>query len=492
MQKKIIITAVVIAIFAMIKSPVTVSADYRYDEFGIPMPAQASHASVATYNGKQLDIGNFKDPTDIFVDQNNLIYILDAGNNRIVILNRDYQVERVITEIKSNNGVESIEGANGLFVSNEEKIFIADTSNARILITDLYGKLLNIITRPESDMLPKEANFLPKSIIVDKTGNIYMISEKSTQGAYMMSPKGEFMGFYGRNNVTLTAELVFEHYYRKFASEAQREKMSNFIPVEFSNFDIDEEGFVYTVTAYSGNPINDEMIRKLNPLGNNILQYQWHTYGDAPDGDKYLTAYTDIAVDDNHFIYTLDSYTGRIFLYDDTGFQISIFGGAANQQGYFKDAIAIDTIGNDIIILDSAKKNITVFEPTYFGKTLIEAMSFYNEGKLEECLSLFEELIKMDANFFFAYKAIAMTYYDMGQYELAEKNAKISDIAQLVYSDAKKEIRNNLMRERFTLLFFGVILLCLIIIGITRMKKIKVLRMRMNNANASSNARRVS
>ena len=82
--------------------------------------------------------------------------------------------------------------------------------------------------------------------------------------------------------------------------------MSNFIPVEFSSFDADSEGFIYTVTGYSSMPKDSSTIRKLNPLGQNILANEYRTWGDEPEGSVFRTNYVDIAADDGGFIYALE------------------------------------------------------------------------------------------------------------------------------------------------------------------------------------------
>ena len=134
----------------------------------------------------------------------------------------------------------------------------------------------------------------------------------------MLDKQGEFLGFYGRNDVNLTADVLYQAVLREFATEKQRAGMSNFIPVEFANFDIDKEGFIYTVTAYAENEQSFDMIRKLNPLGDNILTNLYRSWGDDRDQSGfYRTSYCDVVVDDSGFIYALDSYNGRIFQYDD-------------------------------------------------------------------------------------------------------------------------------------------------------------------------------
>ncbi len=284
----------------------------------------------------------------------------------------------------------------------------------------------------------------------------------------MIDAGGEFLGFYGRNEVQLTFRRVYELTMRRFASEEQRSKMQNFIPVEFTNFDIDGQGFIYTVTAYSERPESDDMIKKLNPLGNNIYTDPYYSWGDMPEGNTYHTAYTDIAVDQEGFAYALDAYSGRIFWYDNVGRQQAIFGGSGAYLGAFTSPVAVDTLDGDVLVLDSVKNNVTVFEPTYFGELVKQAFLLYNGGYYGESRELFEELVKMDANYDWAYVGLGRACYEDGDWEEAKEYFR-SGVATEAYSEVKGDLRNRNLKEHFTGIFFGIILGCLVIIIAARL-----------------------
>ncbi len=448
-------------------------ADYRYDEFDKTIPAQASYTVQTTWNGRQIGVGAFKQPTDMYVDDaRREIVVLDAGNSRIVILNEDFEAVHVVESINLDGAAQDLKGATGVFVDHKGLIYIADGPNQRVLVADRDGVVQRVVGRPTSGLLADNINYIPRNVIIDKIGIMYIISQNSTQGAYMLDEQGNFLGFYGRNDVAVTADILYQAMLREIASDKQRAAMTNFIPVEFANFDVDDEGFIYTVTAYADNRRNFDMIRKLNPLGDNILTNLYRSFGDnAEKNGSYSTAYCDVVVDKDGFIYALDSFNGRIFQYDNEGFQLSILGGKGNQQGYFNTAAAIETMDDRILVLDKAKANITVFEETLFGGLLREGMVMYNSGSLEEAMPYFEELIRMDANFFFAYYVLADAYYELGDYVMAEKYAKLTPFASEVYSMAKKELRNAWLREHFALIFFGVVAAGLILMFLARVNE---------------------
>lgn len=449
--------------------PLTVNADYRYNAFGDAIPSQYSYVADASYNGLQLGIGAFSAPTDLYVDQNNRIFIVDAGNDRIVVLNDEFEVVKVMDSFSLDGNPVSISGVTGIFVHTDGLIYLADKSGMRVLVVDENGTVVRSVERPESTLLEESSTtFLPRKVLVDSRDIIYMLSENSTQGAYMIDSKGEFLGFYGRNDVQMTFRRAYELALRQFASEEQRSKMQNFIPVEFANFDIDQKGFIYTVTAFSETPMADDMIKKLNPLGDNIYESDYMTWGDMPDASgKVNTTYTDIAVDEDGFVFALDSYSGRIFWYDNVGCQQAIFGGKGTYMGAFTAPTAIDTIGENVIVLDSTKNNLTVFEPTYFGSMVKDAFLMFNEGRFAESKDLFEEITRMDANYDWAYVGLGRAYYEEGNWELAKQCFEHSGVATEWYSEVKGDLRDQRTREHFTAIFIGVIIgsFVLIIVG---------------------------
>lgn len=472
-MKKVIALFFAICVCLALSAPVTARADYRYDEFQESKSAQRAYEAEKNYNGKQLDIGDFASPSDLYIYNDSLVFILDNGNNRIVVLDEDLRLDHVIDSVASGTEVFDISGAKGIYVSDSGDIYIADTKNSRVIVCDEDGLVKQVFGRPDSVLFTDNIAFLPKSVVTDTTGTVYIVSENSTQGAYMLDPEGNFLGFYGRNEVDVTVDVLFQAMLREFASREQRARMSNFIPVEFSRFDVDAEGFIYTVNGYSSTPKESSMIRKLNPLGENILSNEYRTWGDEPEGSVFRTNYVDIAADGNGFIYALDSYNGRIFMYDNTGFQIAIFGGAGTQMGTFGTAAAIDTMGNRVLVLDSQKNNITVFRRTDFGQLLVDGLVLYNQGRMDEALPYFENLVKMDANFFYAYYAMAETYYDMGEYKQSENFALLSQESQGVYSKAKKMVRNDWLRDHFTAAAFLVVLTAFLIMAVSKVSAAK-------------------
>ena len=62
---------------------------YTYDNMGNPTAAPIPYAFDQEINGTNYGIGAFDQPTDLFVDSENNIFLLDNKNGRIIIFNSD-------------------------------------------------------------------------------------------------------------------------------------------------------------------------------------------------------------------------------------------------------------------------------------------------------------------------------------------------------------------------------------------------------------------
>ena len=98
----------------------------------------------------------------------------------------------------------------------------------------------------------------------------------------------------------------------------------------------------------------------------------------------------------------------------------------------------------------------------------------FEDGYYKESKELFEEIVKMDGNFEWALLGLGMAYYEEGDFKTAKYYFERSEVAPHYYSEVKKELRNEWMREHFVFLFFGLILLVFVMTVVTRIISAKV------------------
>ena len=81
--------------------PVTASAEeaypsYTYNGNGQPVPTATPYEPVTVLNTDALGIGPMDGPTDLYVTDAGEIFVLDAGNDRVVVLDKALQAAELL------------------------------------------------------------------------------------------------------------------------------------------------------------------------------------------------------------------------------------------------------------------------------------------------------------------------------------------------------------------------------------------------------------
>lgn len=373
--------------------------------------------------------------SDIFSDNNGNTYILDSDASVIYILDSSYQLSKKITALKTSDGSEvSFKGARSLYVTDDGTVYICGTKNACIWITNQNGEIKNTLYLPDSEIIPDEFIYAPVKVAVDSKGYIYVLSESSYYGAILYSPKFEFLGFYGANSVSNTAaQLISNIWNRIFMNDAKKSVSQKSIPYSFNDLEIGANDFVFTVTGRTGNSAGTDQLKILNPSGVNVIKRTGYIYSDnemiMAGRDSYVVQnLSEIAVTDR-FAYILDSGTGKVFVYDIDGNILGVFGGGMNrgyQKGLFLSANSITLNDGKILITDSEKKTITVFEPTEYGKLVLECQSLTLDSKYVEAKEGWERVLKEDKNSQLAYRGLARAALREKDYKEAMRLSKLA------------------------------------------------------------------
>lgn len=427
---------------------------YNYDRWGEAIPSQAGYIADKAVSGYDLEIGAFDTPSDIFCDHNHNFFIADTGNSRIV--QTDENIEKAIKiydKFTMPDGSETtLSKPSGVFVSAQnDLIYIADTENSRVLVSNRDAEVVMEITKPDSEVYDQQKTFLPQKVIADKAGNVYVVLGNITTGAAMFSPGGEFTGFYGANRVEPTAEIVQNYIRNIFMSDEKKAGRVRSVPTSITNFDIDGD-FVFTCS--SSNTQKTDTVKKLNAAGKNIFANLQVTFGDyTPMYDtsrnKVLQpSIVDIDISENGNINCLDYTTGRIFQYDKECNLLFIVGTIAKQVGGFDKAAAVESLDDKLYVVDSAKDTVTIFTETAFGEIVHDATEKYNAGDYEEALEPWYEVLRRDGNYRRAYIGVASALLRQGDYKGAMKYAKLAD-APRIYNKAFEGYREEFLKKHF-------------------------------------------
>ncbi len=455
---------------------------YIYDYWGDvqEMPDAYNVCDVFTSSDLGLDT-MLKNPDGMYV-RDNMIYICDTGNNRIVILERtgkdSIELVKTVDKIKGSS-INTLSGPTDIAVSEEGNIFIADKGNSRILKLDSEFNYILEFGKPDDQALTADQAFLPNKIVIDTAERVYCIATGINRGLIKYEADATFSGFIGATKVVYN---FGEYLKKKFASQEQLARMESFVPTEYDNIYMDNEGFIYTVTdATTEEDLKAEKgdaVRKLNLLGNDILvrNGEWPIYGDlymgAGGGYSGPSQFADITVLDNDIFICLDKNRGRLFGYDDQGNMVYIFGGNGNMDGYFRMPSAIDHMGNDLIVLDSLDNSLTLFIPTEFGQLVYTAMEQFDIGEYEASGQAWEEVMKLDGNYTLAYIGIGRSLLRQKQYGEAMDYFDLKYDADN-YSKAFQQYRKKWVEKNIAIIVIVILAVFLIPLGIGKINQIK-------------------
>ena len=459
MSKKVLclILAMVLVLSSSMVSVFAEQPDrtYTYEET-TPVPSTNAYQVKLILDERVMGLSSrMNKPTDIFVDSNDHVYILDAGNQRVIILDENYNCIKELSEF--TYGEETItlsDEADGLFFrESKQLLYICDTANNRIVVSDLEGVVDSIYTKPVSNLLDAEGQtpqpFKPKKIIVDNLGIMFVTSGSYSTGAMMINKDNEFLGFYGTNKLKQTTAMKVERMWRSILSQSAQDMTGvTFQPVEFNNLFWSDDRFIYTVS-----PLKDYIassISKLNALGNNVFPKTIDIYQLSKDRKFSGTVILqDITVDKEGAISFIDMSTGHIYQYDEGCNLLAVFGGMGLQKGLFTTPVSIESDNdNNLLILDKGKNNITVMEQTFYGQMIRSANKLYNEGLYEESITPWMEVLRMNANYTQAYMGLGKAYMSMGDYEKAMEYFKLGKDPE-GYGEAKAALRDQKIRENF-------------------------------------------
>ena len=408
----------------VISFPVSVSADspfqgYVYNFWGDLVPSPAAYTPLRTFGTMEIDpaLGDLNDPTDIHIDQNDNIYIVDSGNDRIIVFDAALNLNRVIDGFYLNGVRETFNRPNGIFVTQYDEIFIADTRNHRVVVLDENDNFIREITSPEIDGLEDNFVFLPLQVLVDEGGRTYVIVQRVFEGIMSFNAAGDFIGYFGTINVGFNP---IELLWRFFMTQEQLARQVQFIPTEFQSMSIDEYGFVFTTHVESWYA-NDQVMR-LNPRGENVLvnfNENIPINGDQgfrPSGTlSGPSVFIDIVARSHGRYSTLDSTRGRVYTYDSEGNLLYVFSGTGNLQGMMRRPVALEVLGEDLFVLDAhGSGRVIHFTPTEYGNLVNTAIMMRYDGYETGAVDAWRQLVSRDENFALAWSGIGRSYLAEG------------------------------------------------------------------------------
>lgn len=444
---------------------------YTYDRFG---HSEASAVGYEPLRSFVRDVENdieLSEPQGMYIDdEDGTFYIADTGNNRIVVMDKDFKFIKTLDEFSGEDGViETLLSPKDVF-KKDDTLYIADYDNNRVLVCNTEGELIRMVTKPDAEVFPVNNEFKTLRVLVDSADNLYVLVSGLFQGAVTFDKSGNFSEFYGAARVAGTAELMQNLFWKTFLPRSLWEGLARYVPTEFTGFDIDKDDFIYCCTEQD-QQLSAQM-RKLNMAGANVWNATYN-YGDMEfsyvRGRQEVSSFVDIAVDKEGFVYGLDSVRKRVFTYDNEGTRSFMFGGSGYNLGAFSAPVAIDTYERGVFVLDSEKGTITEFCQTQYGKLVYDATLLFNDGQYENSKLIWEQVVACNANNYLGYYGIGKALFHTGEYEEAMEYFRMGN-ARGSESKSFVEYRSHVIRDNFGL---AITLLIVLIIAVVFFRKRK-------------------
>ncbi len=369
-------------------------------------------------------LDGFAGISDIFIDNNDNLYVCDDTSNQIIKFSPAGEQILVINE--------GLNKPQGIFVDDTEDVFIADTDNHRIAHFDKNGKFVEEFKDIQSELLGEDFVFDPQKIAVTPTG--YILAIKG-QNIMQIDAYSNFRGYIGQPEVgfSLTDMLL-----RIFASEEQRRFVSKRIAPPYTNLCIGDDNAIYAVSRDS----TYGEIKKLNSVGTNTYRQNPSSFEQAlsfvssfitvqiptqylgervnDEGVASLPVFEDVAVDERGIITVLDTNVGKVYQYDQDGNNLCCFGGKGEQNGYFDSPVAMDIDSQGrIFVADKNLKNIQIFEKTSYIEGIHTAVYAYSSGYYQEAYDAWEQVLNQNENYRLAHKGLGLSLYKLEDYSQA-------------------------------------------------------------------------
>ncbi len=279
--------------------------------------APASWAVVAT---------DWVNPSAISVDGDR-IYVLDTGNNRILSMDAEGVVDRIICETDDCalllDAPEDMEYHDGLF-------YVANTEKGRVDVVTFDGTL------ERSYELPVEPGVLPRAtgVHVAPDGTVYVADGTSGKIA-VFDPDGEFTMYFGADTV---GEFVF---------------------TDPTGIDTDDDGNLYVAEYSLGR------VRKIAPIGRELA-----TFWMIP-GETKVSEAADVVVADDGMVYMADFKRSVVQVFSVGARHLGILGlidaSRVDSPISLLRPAGVDTEGDQVFVIDW-KRGLQIYtvDPEYF------------------------------------------------------------------------------------------------------------------------------
>lgn len=445
------------------------SANYLYSPHEELLPAPPAYVWERSLTASGLQgVDSLSSLNDVMV-RDGRVYVL--CQDRLLVFDGDFVLLSQFLAYRDGDEERPLAGCSGLFVNPDGSMYIAQADSARILHLDPDFSLKRVLERPQIEGF-ENVSYRPTKLVADQAGRIYVVAKGMYEGIVELQENGAFSRFYGVNKVRFNAADLL---WRRLATKEQRARQQLWLPTDFTNLAIDKDGFIFATIMES----RDKLIQRLNAKGQNILRHG--ARGEYPQGDEHVN-YTGygiptgasqfIAVDVNDcgvFI-LLDSTRSRLFAYNEDGRLLYALGGMGDRRGYFRSPVDVDFLGDRILVADQLAQSIEVFVPTQYGRALNLAVEHQHYNRFDQAADAWRAALRYNHNLTLAYSGIGRSLLREGRYREALDYLRRGNDREY-YSKAYAQVRNEFLRTHFDKIVLGLAAVILLPLAAVRLKR---------------------
>ena len=436
-----------------------------------------------------------KAPTDLEVDENNNVYIVDRDNNRVIVLDPYYKLKFIIDSFKNVSGnIDVLKSPQGVFITKDKnvngviekgRIFVCDTGNQRILTFDTNGNFLSEIGKPQSELFDSTKVYSPVAVAVDRYDRLYVVSSTSENGIMVMTDKGEFTGYIGAQEVKIS---TWDKIWRRFQTEEQQELMATGVSIAYNNIALagdfiyvtispnDESAIASAITSKNKEGTNAP-VKMLNAAGSELMRRNgfYPPSGEVDFSSSLGVSATatiisgpskvvDVAVGPENTWSIVDSKRSKVFTYDFDGNLLFAFGDSGKLLGNIP-ANALTAVvyqGDTMLLLNAENGSFTSYSRTEYGDMLIAALKNQNERRYDAAIEDWTEVLKRNSNFDAAYIGIGNALYRNHDYTGAVEQYRYAYDTKN-YSKAYSELRQQWVSDYLWLIPIIIAVICVAI-----------------------------
>jgi sugar lactone lactonase YvrE len=269
-------------------------------------------------------IGNWQDPSAVAVSENHIV-VLDTGKDRILILDKDEELEQIIGQSGATSSL--FKQPEGLAMMGD-RLYVANTQAAEVIIINISGEIENVIKLPKSAETPN-----PTGIAVLSSGAFY-VSDTANNVVLHYDSSGNVVSRLG-NGTDEANKFAHPH-----------------------GLAIDTFGSLYVADTMNGR------IKKFSPEGRYLDEYLITSNPDlswpvgvavGPDGTIYTSDRKRLLV---HAFTQANAYLGVVALLDAT---------KIDSPSVVRDPYGLSMVGDRLYIADREKGIFGFdFDPRYW------------------------------------------------------------------------------------------------------------------------------